>query len=254
MSIKVMSQVWERSDLDPYERLVVLCLADHANDEGVCYPSVGRLCDRTGMKERGVQNVIKRLSERGILTVEKNAGMKGANLYTINETPAPGAPRTECTPAPGAGHPAPNAPAPDAPPPHPITSTPAPGAPEPSRTVNNISSKGEAREIRDALCSVASPDAATSFIRFRSKSKNPLTATAAKRIATTLIEIRNQGGDPDDALGLAEERGWRSIQPEWYFKNRPSLGASGRSSRADPSMDAIQIAARSRRSPGAGGF
>ena len=60
MSIKLMSVIWDRPDLDPYERLVLLSLADHANDEGQCFPSISRLCQRTGMKERGVQTVIRR--------------------------------------------------------------------------------------------------------------------------------------------------------------------------------------------------
>ena len=63
MSIRVMSAVWESTTLDPFERLVLLSLADHADDEGHCYPSIARLCRRTGMKERGVQNVIRRLEE-----------------------------------------------------------------------------------------------------------------------------------------------------------------------------------------------
>ncbi|HRO13303.1 helix-turn-helix domain-containing protein [Amaricoccus sp.] len=45
MSIKLMSAVWERLELDPYERLVSLSLADHADDDGLCYPSVARLED-----------------------------------------------------------------------------------------------------------------------------------------------------------------------------------------------------------------
>lgn len=229
MSIKIMSQVWEREDLDPYERLVVLCLADHANDEGVCYPSVGRLCQRTGMKERGVQNVLKRLSERGVLTVQKNAGMKGANLYTVHATPAPDAPRTECTPAS------------DAPlPPHPITCTPAPDAPEPSITTKEPSSKSDAAQVREALTAWAGGEAADSFIAFRRKIRKPLTPTAAKRIAKVLNEILSKGGDPDDALGFAEEKGWQSIEADWYFKHRkPAVGSHKADPDSDPTLRAI---------------
>ena len=90
MSIRVMSQVWENTTLDPYERLVMLSLADHADDEGRCYPSIARLCERTGMKERGVQVVIRRLKEKGYVSVAENEGRKGTNLYTV--TPAPHAP------------------------------------------------------------------------------------------------------------------------------------------------------------------
>lgn len=131
MSVKIMSMVWERSDLDPYERLVMLSLADHADDDGYCYPSISRIVARTGMKERGVQVVLRRLRDRGDITIEISAGRRGANLYKVSPTPAPDAPRTGCTPAP------------DAPPPRTgCTPTPAPDAPEPSyTTINEPSSK-----------------------------------------------------------------------------------------------------------------
>lgn len=146
-----MAAVWERADLDPYERLVVLCLADHSDDDGRCYPAISRLVTRTGMAERGVQTVIKRLASKGVIAVEKNAGRRGANVYTILPTPAPHAPRTPCTPAPHAPTPAPGAPNPRTP----CGGTPAPGAPEPSlnhhRTVSNR--QRDAREF-DAFWAV----------------------------------------------------------------------------------------------------
>ncbi|WP_371932199.1 helix-turn-helix domain-containing protein, partial [Mameliella sp. MMSF_3537] len=98
MSVRVMSLVWERDDLDPYEKLVLLAMADHADDDGRCYPSIRRLCERTGMKERGTRNVIVRLCDKGLLTVDYGAGRAGSNLYTVVTTP-----RTGCsTPAPDA--------------------------------------------------------------------------------------------------------------------------------------------------------
>jgi hypothetical protein len=35
-----------------------------------------------------------------------------------------------------------------------------------------------------------------------------------------LQEIFNAGYDPDDALALAEKRGWQSVKPSWYFKEK----------------------------------
>jgi hypothetical protein len=39
MSIKVMSQVWEHSTRKGTRLLLLLALADFANDEGICYPA-----------------------------------------------------------------------------------------------------------------------------------------------------------------------------------------------------------------------
>lgn len=43
MSIAIMSAVWNTYDGTPARKLVLLALADHANDEGVCWPSLGRI-------------------------------------------------------------------------------------------------------------------------------------------------------------------------------------------------------------------
>ena len=92
----------------------------------------------------------------------------------------------------------------------------------------DVKTRGEAIEISRILALWASPDAVSSFIAYRKRSKaKALTLTAAKRLAANLQEIFNAGGDTDDALGLAEERGWQSIKPDWYFndKQRAQRGA-----------------------------
>jgi hypothetical protein len=42
MSIKIMAAVWELN-LPQNQKLVLLALADHADDRGTCYPSVARI-------------------------------------------------------------------------------------------------------------------------------------------------------------------------------------------------------------------
>ena len=109
MSVYIMSAVWDLP-LAASDKLVLLSLADHADDRGRCYPSVKRLRERTGLSERGVQTVVKRLVEAGLLHVDANAGQGGANLYTITP-PAPDAPphqmrpRTRCAKPPQEVHP-----------------------------------------------------------------------------------------------------------------------------------------------------
>jgi len=75
--------------------------------------------------------------------------------------------------------------------------------------------------VKDALTAWASEAAVASFIAYRKKSKGKaLTETAAKRLADTLKAIFNAGGDCDDALGMAEERGWLTIKADWYFNEK----------------------------------
>lgn len=92
MSIRIMSIVCDDESLSPTDKIVMLSLADHADDEGYCYPSIARLKRRTGLAERTVQNAISRLKTDGKLHVNLNAGRGHANLYRV--TPAP---RSRCT-------------------------------------------------------------------------------------------------------------------------------------------------------------
>lgn len=85
MSIKLMSKAWEL-DLSQGEKLVLLALCDHANDDGVCYPSQSFLASKCSMSHRSVINQIKQLERYGILTSERRhkTGSRKSNAYTIN--------------------------------------------------------------------------------------------------------------------------------------------------------------------------
>ena len=47
MSIKLMSLVWElsqvNSEINRDDKFLLLALADHANDDGECYPSLSKI-------------------------------------------------------------------------------------------------------------------------------------------------------------------------------------------------------------------
>jgi len=60
-----MTAVWEDSRAANGSLLVLLCLADHANDEGRCWPSLERLAKRARLSERQVRRVLDALVELG---------------------------------------------------------------------------------------------------------------------------------------------------------------------------------------------
>jgi hypothetical protein len=64
----------------------------------------------------------------------------------------------------------------------------------------------------------ASTDAVRSFIAWRKATKKPLTERAAILVSKSLREITGSGGDADEALDLAQEHGWQTIKPHWYWK------------------------------------
>jgi len=138
VSLEAMTAVFARTDLPPYERLVMLALADRADDELTCFPSIADICQRTGMAERGVQNVLNRLEQTGFLVIRRGGGRHTRNGYILligHENPARHAPIAEDKPR--TRNPVSHAetPHPVQETPHGITLNPAPGAHEPSLTL-----------------------------------------------------------------------------------------------------------------------
>ena len=110
MSIKLMTLVWDMPDLDPGEKLVLLCLADQANDQGThCWPSVETICRRSGQGERTVRRILADLEAAGHITRQYRSGT--STQYRVhpcqNGTPAKMAdlPNRQDTPAKMAGDP-----------------------------------------------------------------------------------------------------------------------------------------------------
>lgn len=83
MSIALMNEVWSFAGPVGSSRLVLLALADNANDQGVCWPSVHTIAIKAGMTERNAQNVLQELIQDGWVVRNIQAGPKGCNTYTL---------------------------------------------------------------------------------------------------------------------------------------------------------------------------
>lgn len=82
MSVKVSSRLWENSHASGGDLLVLLALADHANEDGECWPGIASLASKTRMSERNVQRILRRLREAGELHVTQRPG-KGWNSTSM---------------------------------------------------------------------------------------------------------------------------------------------------------------------------
>jgi len=78
-----MGLVWEMK-LKPVAKLVLLTLADHANDEGECYPSLSTIARKTGLSRSTVCEHLNRFATAGILRREAKSSKKGTTHYQIN--------------------------------------------------------------------------------------------------------------------------------------------------------------------------
>lgn len=95
MSTIIMSMCWPLQGMSPAQKSVLISLADNANDEGVCWPSIAKIGMRTCLSERAVRNALRWLEEAGLLSSNQRNGR--STWYTI--TPAAYAPPISSTPA-----------------------------------------------------------------------------------------------------------------------------------------------------------
>jgi hypothetical protein len=70
-----MSQVWEDTRIGSQaELLVLLALADHARDDGLCWPSMRSIAGKARIEERSAQRIIRRLIEKGFVELVSKGG------------------------------------------------------------------------------------------------------------------------------------------------------------------------------------
>lgn len=83
--IPLLNAVWETDYGDPSRKLVMLCLADMANKDGVCWPSVATIGRRCSLSKRPVQRHLKALQAMGALAVTRRFkdGFCASNDYKI---------------------------------------------------------------------------------------------------------------------------------------------------------------------------
>jgi Fe2+ or Zn2+ uptake regulation protein len=111
MSIDIMRTIFknEHDITDPTDVLVLLCMADWCNDEGVCFPKIKTICQKTRLSQRTIYAKLKDFEEKGWVSRENREGT--SNIYTLCIPPAVDAPpqkdiaadaptsRTDCTPS-----------------------------------------------------------------------------------------------------------------------------------------------------------
>ncbi len=79
-----MADVWDFGPEDAAQCEVLVCLANHCDDNGKsCYPSIARIARMSRRSERTVSRVIAALEEDGWITVERGAGRGVMSRYQI---------------------------------------------------------------------------------------------------------------------------------------------------------------------------
>ncbi|EMO6186574.1 TPA: helix-turn-helix domain-containing protein [Proteus mirabilis] len=86
MSMILMAKAMQLKVGNPSRKLVLIKLADNANDKGECFPSYQHVADQCEISRRSVINHIDALCEQGLVRKVYRSGEKGnsSNVYKLN--------------------------------------------------------------------------------------------------------------------------------------------------------------------------
>ena len=88
MSIKLQSQVWEEcTDVSGTKLLLLLALADFADDQCQCFPKIKTLAGRIRTDERVTRKHMKELKELGYVEVLDDSSGRRSNVYKVHVNP-----------------------------------------------------------------------------------------------------------------------------------------------------------------------
>jgi hypothetical protein len=234
MSVRVMTAVWS-IDLPASQKIVLLALADCANDEGHAWPGMASLAKKCSKSERTVQAMLAELETAGHLTRNQVPG-KGCN-YIVH-------PRSSCTPEKSA-------------PPQKLQKTPAKSAPKPSRTVIEEEAKASPSSARAAKVDHfprpewADPQVWKDWMDVRKAKHGRNTATAYAGFLADIAKLANDEWPPGRLLAYAVAKSWAGIyEPKEGYptSERPQQprSFSGQGSTRDLGMDVARELAQRR--------
>jgi len=107
MSGEAITAAFFLEGLSPTETLVLVAIANYANEEWQCFPSKGRIQQMTKLSARAITNSLASLEAAGIIRREariRSNGSQTSNLFTLHLGGASGAPTPlQPVPPPGAG-------------------------------------------------------------------------------------------------------------------------------------------------------
>lgn len=86
MSMELMVKAFKTNVGNPLRKLVLIKLADNANDNGECWPSYQHVADQCEISRTTVKTHVRALEEMGMLTREfrKKGELNQSNIFRIN--------------------------------------------------------------------------------------------------------------------------------------------------------------------------
>jgi biotin operon repressor len=199
MSMRLMVEVMGLKLGSPLKKLVLLKLADNANDKGECWPSYGHIADQCEIGKSTVRKHVKELEDMGFLKVENRKGPKGntSNLYHIIAHPV-SPDSIGC-----------------------ITSEHTPVSPDSTGTSHIESVKETVNET--VWPSYITKEIESEIKSLRKAAKAPLTDRSKKMLIKQLDLAIQSGYTIDQCMDVWSISGWRSFEADWMKKKVPPL-------------------------------
>ncbi|WP_434939167.1 helix-turn-helix domain-containing protein [Shewanella sp. HL-SH8] len=217
MSMELMVKAMKAKVGNPLRKLVLIKLADNANDQGECWPSYKYIADQCEIGHSTVRKHIGDLVKAGFVSVKHRKGPKGnsTNVYTITichdiaplmlpDSIPPLSPDSIGLP-------------PDSRPPMPPDST---GISHSLESVNESLKDLHPKKLKTPFCfdqwpALPSEQLFKDWLAVRKQKKAKLTQTAINRLAPHLVKAVDAGCTVDDVFELCVSRCWIGFEFEW---------------------------------------
>lgn len=217
-----MNRAWDAVCASHTQKLVLIALADNANDDGGCWPSLTTIARRCCMSRQGILNQIAAFETDGWLTVDRASGK--VNQYTLaipdQSTALTSQPVGLVNPVDGDQSTALTGPV------HPVDTNHKEPSEEPK---DDILESDEFQKIWNE------------FKQHRRKLRKPLTPKAESLI---LSKLKQQPARAIKALEIVIEKGWQSFEWEW-FNNKSNHEHKKPSQRTEADRDFDRTGIRS---------
>ncbi len=224
--------------MPPTQKSVLVSLADNANDQGHCWPSIDTICERTCLGRTSVIDAIKQLEIGGHISADRSNGRKTSYMLHPNQsaTRTGERPQTSTPNGPvskdnqyakrtGTG----GGPVREA------DQTSPPRGPNQSATrtltVKNRQEPSEGIRPRNV------PDQVwRDFVAVRKTLRAPITETSLSGIER---EAAKAGMSLPDALRICCERSWRGFKADWLLNGPPARASPTRADRLSATVAAL---------------
>lgn len=243
MSVRVSTLVWGRSKAKGHVLMLLLALADQANDDGYCWPKQSTLARRLRLgSDRAVRKAIDAAEQLGELSTihRTNEGRFIGNAYQINlevlrsqEDIWDAPPEPQFRPSTD----------------HRNHSSATTGTTVPVTTGTTVPNNNRQLQPsrKPSTDGVSLPEwlpeeAWGDFLQHRKAVKAPVTPLAATRLIRTLTELREQGHDPVKVIDQTIATGkWTGLFPLSLQKGSAPAGGTARAGEAAKNPYQIKV-------------